>query len=250
MKKLGLIGYPLGHSFSKKYYLDKFEREHIQGIDYDLYALADLADFQKLYQQDQQFYGFNVTIPHKQAVLPLMDELSPEAAQMEAVNCIRIQRHGDQVTLKGFNTDAFGFEESLKPLLQPQHTKALVLGNGGAAKAVLYSLKKLNIDYAVVSRSETNGDLTYEQVNQQLIEEYTLIINCSPVGTFPNIEEAPAIPYEYITANHLLYDLIYNPTETLFLKNGREKGATTKNGYEMLLLQAEKNWEIWNAETA
>ena len=250
MKKLGLIGYPLGHSFSKKYYLDKFEREHIQGIDYDLYPLADLADFQKLYQHDQQFYGFNVTIPHKQAVLPLMDELSPEAAQMEAVNCIRIQHNGDHVTLKGFNTDAFGFEESLKPLLQPQHTKALVLGNGGAAKAVLYSLKKLNIDYLIVSRSSTNGDLTYAQLNQQLMEEYTLIINCSPVGTFPNIEEAPAIPYQHITAHHLLYDLIYNPTETLFLKNGREKGATTKNGYEMLLLQAEKNWEIWNAETA
>jgi len=161
MKKLGLIGYPLGHSFSKKYYLDKFESEQIKGIDYDLYSLPDIAEFPKLYLQDQQFYGFNVTIPYKQAVLPLMDELSPEAAQMEAVNCIRIQHKDGRAILKGFNTDAYGFEASLKPLLQPQHTKALVLGNGGAAKAVLYSLRKLNIAYAVVSRSETNGDLTY-----------------------------------------------------------------------------------------
>lgn len=250
MKKLGLIGYPLGHSFSKKYYLDKFESEQIKGIDYDLYSLSDIAEFPKLYLQDQQFYGFNVTIPYKQAVLPLMDELSPEAAQMEAVNCIRIQHKDGRAILKGFNTDAYGFEASLKPLLQPQHTKALVLGNGGAAKAVLYSLRKLNIAYAVVSRSETNGDLTYQQLSKEIIEEYTIIINCSPIGTFPKVDEAPQIPYEYLSESHLLYDLIYNPTKTLFLQKGLEKGATIKNGYEMLLLQAEKNWEIWNAETA
>lgn len=247
MKKLGLIGFPLGHSFSKKYYLEKFEQEDIQDIDYDLYPIAAIPDFQQLYTTDERFYGFNVTIPYKQAVLSYIDQLSPEALAMQAVNCIRIEKRAGKPFLIGFNTDAYGFEESLKPLLKPIHKQALVLGNGGAAKAVLYSLKRLNIPFKVVSRSLSNGDLTYEQLEPALVEQHQLIINCSPLGTFPNVDEAPELPYESLGENHLLYDLIYNPTETLFLKKGREQGAATKNGYEMLLLQAEKNWEIWNA---
>jgi|SRR5690606_2880040 len=246
MKKLGLIGFPLGHSFSKKYYLEKFEKEHIQGIDYDLYPLEDIASFPKLYEEDSCFQGFNVTIPHKQHVMPFLDELSEEAKIIGAVNCIRIQRDDNTTRLKGYNTDAFGFENSLKPLLQQHHKTALVLGNGGAAKAVFYTLDKLGIPYKIVSRTAENGDLTYAEVTDSIIKFNTIIINCSPVGTYPNVDEAPAIPYHSIGKQHLLYDLIYNPEETLFLRLGKEQGAVTKNGLEMLVLQAEKNWEIWN----
>ncbi|SFT01111.1 shikimate dehydrogenase family protein [Sphingobacterium wenxiniae] len=246
MKKLGLIGFPLGHSFSKKYYLEKFEKEHIQGIDYDLYPLEDITSFPKLYEGDSCFQGFNVTIPHKQRVMPFLDELSEEAKIIGAVNCIRIQRDDNTTRLKGYNTDAFGFENSLKPLLQQHHKTALVLGNGGAAKAVFYTLDKLGIPYKIVSRTAENGDLTYAEVTDSIIKSNTIIINCSPVGTYPNVDEAPAIPYHSIGKQHLLYDLIYNPEETLFLRLGKEQGAVTKNGLEMLVLQAEKNWEIWN----
>ncbi len=246
MRKLGLLGYPLSHSFSKKYYLDKFNKEHIRDIDYDLYSIEDIHDFPKLYGQDNRFYGFNVTIPHKQAVMQFVNELSEEAEAIQAVNCITIQRKDDKTHLKGYNTDAYGFEESLAPLLTEKHKKALVLGNGGAAKAIFYVLEKRGIPYLVVSRTKLNGDLTYEELDNEIIQGHRLIINCSPVGTFPNVNEAPKIPYEHIGQDHLLYDLIYNPEETLFLRRGREMGAVTKNGYEMLLLQAEKNWEIWN----
>ncbi len=246
MRKLGLLGYPLGHSFSKKYYLDKFQKEQITDVDYDLYPIADIRDFPTLYQQDERFYGFNVTIPHKQAIMSFVDELSEEAEAIQAVNCITIAREGDRAYLKGYNTDAIGFEESLKPLLGAQHRKALVLGNGGAAKAVFYVLRKLGIPYLIVSRTKENGDLTYSELDADILKDHQIIINCSPIGTFPKIDEAPQIPYESIGAEHLLYDLIYNPEETLFLRRGKERGAQTKNGYDMLLIQAEKNWEIWN----
>lgn len=246
MKKLGLLGYPLGHSFSKKYYLDKFQREDILDIDYDLYPLADLEDFRKLYQSDERFYGFNVTIPHKQAIAQFVDELSPEAEAIQAVNCVTIERRDTGMYLKGYNTDADGFEQSLRPLVHSGAQQALVLGNGGAAQAVFYVLNKLNIPFKIVSRSREKGDLLYQEVTADIVRDHHIIINCSPVGTYPNIQEAPQIPYEAITPEHLLYDLIYNPEETLFLRRGREKGARTKNGYEMLVIQAEKNWEIWN----
>ena len=248
MKKLGLIGFPLGHSFSKKYYQEKFENEAIKEVHYDLYAFEDIANLPTLLLENPEFYGVNVTIPHKQSILPYLQELSPEASEIQAVNCVQIRHQEGKLALKGFNTDAYGFEHSLKPLLQSQHNKALVLGNGGAAKAVTYVLKKLNIPFLIVSRSLSNGDISYAQLSPEIIAEHKLLINCSPVGTFPNIEQAPDIPYEGIDANHLLYDLIYNPEETLFLKKGKEKGATIKNGYEMLVLQAEKNWEIWHAQ--
>ena len=245
MIKLGLIGYPLGHSFSKSYYNSKFEKEAIEGVHYDLYPLENMAAFHSLYNSDEAFRGFNVTIPHKQNVLSLLSELSPEASQIGAVNCITIERNNGIAYLKGYNTDVYGFQKSLEPLLKPYHKKALVLGNGGAAKAVLFALKDLNIDYTIVSRSKDNGDLTYDELTQEIIDTHNVIINCSPIGTYPNVDECPHIPYEFISEQHLLYDLIYNPEETLFLKKGKEKGAHTKNGYEMLVLQAEKNWEIW-----
>ncbi|MCA5005896.1 shikimate dehydrogenase family protein [Sphingobacterium bovistauri] len=247
MIKLGLIGYPLGHSFSKNYYLGKFERENIKNIHYDFYAIEDVADFPNLYTNDQSFRGFNVTIPHKQAVIPYLDELSEEAAKMKAVNCITISKKNGKTVLKGYNTDAFGFQKSLEPLLQSHHKQALVLGNGGAAKAVFFSLDQLDIAYKIVSRNKTTGDITYDQLTPEILTEHHIIINCSPVGTFPNIDTCPDIPYDAITADHLLYDLIYNPEETLFLKKGKEKGAQIKNGYEMLILQAEQNWKIWES---
>lgn len=246
MIKLGLLGYPLGHSFSKAYYLNKFEKENIQDVDYDLYAIENIKDFELLYTNDVNYKGFNITIPHKVAVLPYINELSDEAKNIGAVNCITIKRENGQHILTGFNTDAYGFEMSIKPLIKPHHNKALVLGNGGAAKAVLYVLEKLSIPYLIVSRSLQNGDITYEELNEDIIKEHTIIINCSPLGTFPNIQDCPNIPYQAISDEHLLYDLIYNPEETEFLRRGKEKGADTKNGYEMLVLQAEKNWEIWS----
>lgn len=246
MKKLGLIGFPLGHSFSKKYYQEKFEKENITDIHYDLYNIEYIEEFEKIII-DKDFYGVNVTIPHKISVMNYIDELSAEAKEIQAVNCIQIKHFPSGPHLKGYNTDVYGFRESLKPLLEQQHNKALILGNGGAAKAVQYALKQLNIAYKFVSRTKNSDNFTYEELTESLIQEYTLIINCSPIGTFPNIDESPAIPYSYLTDKHLLYDLVYNPVETAFLKKGKEKSAKTKNGLEMLVLQAEKNWEIWNS---
>ncbi|MBD1427815.1 shikimate dehydrogenase family protein [Sphingobacterium arenae] len=248
MKKLGLIGYPLGHSFSKKFYLEKFARENITDFHYDLYPVEDISSFPQLFERDLAFYGFNVTIPHKRNVMRFLNEFSPEAAEINAVNCVQIRWQGGKPYLKGFNTDAFGFEQSLRPLLQRQHTSALIFGNGGAAQAVLFVLNKLGIPFKTVSRNKSNGDLTYSELTENIIASHKLLINCSPVGTFPHIEDAPDIPYEGIGSEHLLYDLIYNPEETAFLQKGKKQGATIKNGLEMLILQAEKNWEIWNQE--
>jgi len=250
MKKLGLIGFPLGHSFSKKFYEEKFEQEQITGFHYDLYPIEDIAAFPSIFEQEPTFSGFNVTLPHKRNVMRFLNEFSPEAAEINAVNCIQITWQNGRPYLKGFNTDAFGFEQSLRPLLKPYHTQALVLGNGGAAQAVYYILRKLGIPYKIVSRNRNNGDLTYSDLTEEIIASHKLLINCSPVGTFPNVEEAPDIPYEGIGTAHLLYDLVYNPEETTFLKKGKARGADIKNGYEMLILQAKKNWEIWNQETS
>ena len=246
MRKLGLIGYPLGHSFSKKYYLEKFKNEGIDHIHYDLYPIPTINDFPELYRADQEFYGVNVTIPYKQDVMPYLNELSEEAEEIGAVNCIQIRHNENGTYLKGFNTDAYGFEMSLKPLLKENHKEALIFGNGGATKAAAYVLKKLGINFKVVSRTKTASNLCYEDLSEEIIAKSTLLINCTPLGTFPNTDICPQIPYEGISTGHLLYDLIYNPEETLFLKKGKAKGATIKNGYEMLVLQAEKNWEIWN----
>lgn len=251
MKKLGLIGYPLGHSFSKKYYVEKMEKENIVGIDYDLYPISTIDEFPNLYTAgNTDFVGCNVTIPYKQAVLPYLQELSEEAKEIGAVNCITIQHLPNGATkLVGHNTDAYGFETSLRKYWNPEkHDKALVLGNGGAAKAVLFVLKKLGVSAQLVSRAKSESAISYEELSLETIAQNHLIINCTPLGTSPNVDACPPIPYNGIGENHYLYDLIYNPEETLFLKKGRMQGALTKNGLEMLVLQADKNWEIWQQE--
>lgn len=246
--KFGLIGYPLGHSFSKSYYEEKILREGVQGIDYELYPLEHIEQFPALLRNYPTLMGVNVTIPHKIAVLDFLDQCSPEAEEIGAVNCIQIQRgDGDTPILTGYNTDVYGFEMSLRPLLQSHHQKALVLGNGGAARAVCFVLNKLGIHWRLISRHPESGtsQLSYAQLDKELMMEHLLVINTTPLGTFPKVTDFPSIPYKFLTDKHLLYDLVYNPAETAFMTKGLEQGAAVKNGYEMLVLQAERNWEIW-----
>jgi len=259
MKKYGLIGYPLTHSFSKKYFADKFSKEGFEDREYELYPLQNLSDLPALINDTHDLCGLNVTVPHKIGVMFYLDKIDPAAREIDAVNCIKIVNHqpveaffsGElssmKVRLEGYNTDAFAFEKSLKPLLKKHHQKALVLGNGGAARAVTYVLNKLDISYRLVSRRAIKKQLSYKQLTADVMKERLLIINTTPLGTAPDIEQCPEIPYEFLTSKHLLYDLVYNPPETEFLKRGKEKGASIKNGLEMLHLQAEKSWEIWNS---
>lgn len=235
----GLIGYPLSHSFSPAYFNNKFSAG---GIDarYDAYAIPSIADLTALLRDNPQLKGLNVTIPYKEQVLPLLDEIDVAAREIGAVNCIKIE--GGK--LIGYNTDHIGFAESLKPVLQPHHTHALILGTGGAAKAVIYALKQLGIKHKIVSR--TCGDMQYADIDEEIMNRYKIVINTTPLGMYPAIEAAPEMPYQYWGKEHLLYDLVYNPEETLFLQKGKQKGATIKNGYEMLILQAEASWQIWN----
>lgn len=235
----GLIGYPLSHSFSPAYFNNKFVTENIDAR-YDAYAIPFVEDLKTLLQEHPQLKGLNVTIPYKEQVLPLLYETDVAAREIGAVNCIKIE----QGKLIGYNTDHIGFAESLKPLLHPQHIHALILGTGGAAKAVMYALSQFDIEYKIVSR--TGGDMQYVDVDKVTMDKYKLIINTTPLGMYPAIDIAPEIPYEYLTKEHLLYDLVYNPEETLFLQKGKQQGATIKNGYEMLILQAEASWQIWN----
>ncbi len=243
MKLFGLIGYPLGHSFSKQYFTEKFDREQLTDCRFELFELRDIGDFGLLLKNETALKGLAVTIPYKESVIPFLDIIDKDAALIGAVNCISISSG----KLTGYNTDHIGFEMSLKPLLKIHHTKALVLGSGGASKAVQYVLQKLEIEYLVVTRNRqpSNGMINYESLNEKIIQEYTLIINCTPVGMFPHEKEEPEIPYHYLHAAHLLFDLIYKPSVTKFLSRGKQQGATIKNGYEMLVLQAEENWKIW-----
>jgi len=241
MHLYGLIGMPLAQSFSKKYFTEKFEREHITDAAYELFPLENISLLTDLLASNPGLKGLNVTIPYKEQVLPFLHAASNEAKEIAAVNCIKISNG----QLKGFNTDAPAFKNSLLPLLGSHHKNALVLGTGGAAKAVLQVLKGLGIDYAFVSRSKGAG-FTYEELNSSIIEAYPLIINTTPLGSYPKVDNAPAIPYEYLSSKNYLYDLVYNPSKTLFLQKGEERGATIKNGYEMLVGQAELSWQIWN----
>jgi shikimate dehydrogenase len=242
MRVFGLIGYPLSHSFSKGFFAEKFAKEGIRDCTYENFPLEDISQFPALLEQQPDLRGLNVTIPYKEAVLPWLDELSPAAEQIKAVNCIQFHE-GMKI---GFNTDVTGFKRSLQPLLKAHHTHALVLGTGGAAKAVKFVLQELNIPHIIVSRSAQPGVITYEELDKANMEVHTIIINTSPLGMYPQTDAAPPIPYNFITKHHLLYDLIYNPAQTLFLTKGEEKGATIKNGHEMLVLQAEASWDIWN----
>lgn len=245
----GLIGFPLKHSFSKKYFTEKFAEECIvaQYLNFEIPFVSQVMD---VIQEEKGLKGFNVTIPYKQEIIPYLDELSEEANSIGAVNVVLIDRtqkgKNGEFRLKGFNSDVFGFLNSIKPLLNGTDKKALILGTGGASKAVAFALSELNIGYLYVSRNKSEETYTYEELNQDIILNHSIIINCSPLGTFPNVDTCPNLPYQYITSSHLLYDLVYNPPKTLFLQKGEEKGARTKNGYEMLELQALEAWNIWN----
>lgn len=236
----GLIGYPLGHSFSPEYFAKKFAALNIDAR-YDLYPLASISEFNSLLHK-HSFRGLNVTIPYKEQVISYLDKLDEVAEKVGAVNTISF-RDGVRT---GYNTDVVGFAESLVPLLRPQHTQALVLGTGGASRAVAYVLENLGISYTKVSRNKNENVLQYEELDGARIAGNTLIINCTPLGKYPNVDGVPDIPYERINESHLLYDLIYNPAETKFLRLGKERGATTKNGLEMLQRQADAAWELWN----
>ena len=246
-KKLGLIGYPLTHSFSQKYFTEKFRREHIKDWQYHNFELSKITDFPELLRNEPNLVGLNVTIPYKEQVLPYVDILSDTVQEIGAANTLVITK---EKKIKAYNTDVYGFEYSLRPLLKPQHKKALILGTGGASKAIAYTLEKLNISYLMVSRNPKNtSQISYNQIDEILLNNYLVVINTTPVGTFPHIDEAPQIPYEFVTKKHLFYDLTYNPAQTLFLKQAADKDAVVSNGLKMLYLQAEKAWYIWQKNT-
>lgn len=238
MKTYGLIGKNISYSFSRNYFNNKFKNENVLNSQYVNFDVDNLSELNNMFNINN--YGFNVTIPYKETIIPYLDSLDFHAEQIGAVNTIKIENEKKI----GFNTDWIGFKKSLQPFLKPHHTKALILGTGGASKAVIYALKQLQIQTLIVSR---NGETMYEDLSKEIIQNHTIIINCTPVGTFPDTESAPEIPYQFITKNHLVYDLIYNPAETFFLKKCKENGAVTKNGLEMLEIQAEESWKIWNS---
>lgn len=245
----GLIGYPLGHSFSRGFFTDKFNREGIDA-EYLNFEIPKAEMLLEVVSNNPNLKGLNCTIPHKQAIIPLLDVLSPEAERIGAVNVIRITRDDSPrgFHLKGYNSDIIGFSDSLRPLLQPHHRKTLVLGTGGASRAICVGLEKMGIEWRYVSRSPREGYFTYADLTPEVMEEYTIIVNCSPVGMHPKMDACPALPYEALTPRHLLYDLVYNPLETLFMRRGKAQGATVKNGLEMLHLQALASWEMWHEE--
>lgn len=247
MRKFGLIGYPLSHSFSKKFFTQKFESESIKDCEYELYPIETIGSLSQLLSDNPDLEGLNVTIPYKLEVLPFLNEIDEAARIIGAVNCIKIAREGQNIKLKGYNTDVYGFEESLKPLLEPGHRKALILGDGGAAKAVKYVLEKLHIPFIIVTRRPTDSSILYEEITGEILSAYTIIINTTPLGMSPNVISSPDLPYHYLTANHLVYDLVYNPEETAFLNKAKVQEAKIKNGLEMLYLQAERSWYLWNS---
>ncbi|WP_136666887.1 shikimate dehydrogenase [Flavobacterium sp. H122] len=244
MKKLGLLGRNIGYSFSRNYFGDKFTKEGIANVySYNNFDIPNINEFPEVLKNNTELIGMNVTIPYKEEVIPFLDELSENASAIGAVNTIKITPEGKLI---GHNTDYFGFMESLKPLLKPHHKKALILGTGGAAKAVIFALEKLGIEHQSVSRSRSDQTISYEDLDETILKDHLIIVNCTPLGTFPNIENYPNIPYKHLTDKHIAYDLIYNPEKTTFLTKAESNGATIKNGYDMLVLQAEKAWEIWN----
>ncbi len=244
MHKLGLLGRHIAYSFSRTYFKNKFEREGIKNCTYENFDIGRIELFPNIIKNTPHLRGLNVTIPYKQEVIPFLDEMDEVAEEIGAVNTIKITKNNKLI---GYNTDCYGFEKSLVPLLSSNHKSALILGTGGASKAIAYSLKKLGISYYFVSRSASKQvKYIYSDLTEAIIKQHLIIINCTPLGTFPNVDDCPNIPYEAITDKHVLYDLIYNPEETTFLKQGKAYGATICNGQRMLELQAEKSWSIWN----
>lgn len=241
-KLVGLLGKHIAHSFSKKYFTEKFSSQGITNYSYENFPLDSIELAPKLWETESSLVGMNVTIPYKESIIPYLTKLNRHAKQIGAVNVIKKRTDG---TYKGYNTDYYGFMKSVLPLLEPHHKKALVLGTGGASKAVQYALKELLLDYKVVSRTPKKLQLSYAQLNKKIMKEYTIVINCTPLGTTPNTSQFPDIPYQFIGPQHLVFDLIYNPEETVFLSKAKAQGAQIKNGYEMLLLQADASWKIW-----
>ena len=247
MDKYGLIGFPLGHSFSKNYFNEKFENEGINAkyINFELPSIEGLAE---VLDTNPELKGFNVTIPYKEKVISYLDSVSPEANAIGAVNVVKVDHKGNETVLTGYNSDVIGFTKSIEPFLEKCHKKALILGTGGASKAINYGLKSLGLETLFVSRYERPGTIEYDKITPEVIKEYNVIVNCTPVGMYPHVDECPPLPYEAMDTHTLLYDLIYNPDETLFMKKGKEHGATVKNGLEMLLLQAFASWDFWHEE--
>jgi Shikimate 5-dehydrogenase len=248
MKIYGLIGYPLGHSFSAGYFAGKFEKEKIKDCIYKNFSIDDISKLPGIITDNPDLNGLNVTIPYKEQVIKYLDEIDPEAREVGAINTLKILRTGNAHKLKGYNSDVYGFQKSLQPLLKEYHKRALILGTGGASKAIKFVLRKLGIEYISASIEELKeNEIRYEVIDKKMIEERLLIIHATPLGTFPNVDSCSPIPYEFLTPKHVLFDLVYNPEETLFLKKGKEKGAKTINGLMMLHMQAERSWEIWNS---
>jgi shikimate dehydrogenase len=245
LKHYGLIGYPIGHSFSVSYFGEKFAREGIDAS-YRNFPLENVSGFKSLVKEEPELYGLNVTVPYKKAIIPFLDALSQTARAIQAVNTICFCRKEERMALTGHNTDVIGFERSLTPKLKKHHTSALVLGTGGSSSAVTHVLENLGIAYRLVSRKEGPDRISYAQLDPDLVGTSRLIINCTPLGMHPKIDSFPDLPYEAVSNDHLLFDLVYNPEKTRFLSKGAERGATIVNGYEMLVLQAEASWEIWN----
>lgn len=247
MTKYGLIGYPLGHSFSKNYFNEKFVNEGIDA-EYINFEIPSIENLPEIIALNPELAGLNVTIPYKQRVMTYLDYISPEAREIGAVNVIRIVHKNGNVQLRGYNSDVIGFVKSIEPLLDARHKKGLILGTGGASKAIAFGLKSLGLEYVFVSRFDRPGTIKYENITSEIVQEYNVIVNCTPCGMFPNIDTCPNLPYEAMSNKNILYDLIYNPDETLFMRKGIQRGAIVKNGIEMLLLQAFASWEFWNGK--
>ncbi len=249
MKLYGLIGKSLGHSFSALYFNEKFKKEGITNSLYKLYQLNFIDEIVSLLKNNKKIYGLNVTIPYKQNIIPFLDEIDIAAKEIGAVNTIKINYCNNKTYLKGYNTDCSGFIRSIKPFLNDSKINALVLGTGGSSKAVQYALKELGIEFCLVSRKKTSEkQFLYKELTKTILDSHRLIINTTPLGMFPNIDESPDIPYQFITAKHLLYDLIYNPKQTAFLKQGIKHNAQIINGLEMLKFQADDSWKIWTSK--
>lgn len=246
MDKYGLIGYPLGHSFSISYFNQRFQDEGINAV-YENFEIPTIEALDEVLNLNPELKGLNVTIPYKEKVIPYLDSISPEARAIGAVNVIKVLHEGKSVKLKGYNSDVIGFTKSIEPMIEKKwHKKALILGTGGASKAINYGLRNLGLETVFVSRYERPDTIQYQNITPDIIREYNVIVNCTPLGMYPKTEECPQLPYEAMDSHTILYDLIYNPDETLFMKRGAEYGAQTKNGLEMLLLQAFASWEFWN----
>jgi shikimate dehydrogenase len=246
----GLIGYPLGHSWSKKYFDNKFLVDRIKDAEYMLFPLQGLKSLVELIGSHSNLCGFNVTIPYKTSIIPYLNYIDPSATEIRAVNTIKVDRTGSDAKLHGYNTDAYGFEQSIRPLLKPHHRAALILGSGGAAKAAAWVFKLLDIEYIIISRNPSEDlHVSYTDLTQDLFEKFTIIVNATPLGMEPARDTFPPLPYQFISKHHLMFDMVYNPLQTVFLQQGQKQGATVKNGLEMLHLQADEAWKIWNRDS-